>query len=201
VTPTEFYDDSGFPILDAENDEDTQARDSPTGSADAGEGEDQEEADEDANNDEEAPEPEVLDPFPKRRKKAALAKAKAAAKANPTRRVTGKQADPDTPQKHAGAAPASPKSTCKASSRPPQDVPLVKPRVAGPTKEKVSRCQLTALQTEPNGTLRRVHVYTSFLNSWGESFHVDMLKVSHAITQDGLTKKQALDLRDELKPK
>jgi hypothetical protein len=180
VAETELYDTDGFPILDGQQHDENKR--SPDGS-------DDKEDDED--------EIQILDPKPKRRKQAS-AKPKGKAKASPKGKPPLAPA-PSTPRATPKKA-ASPAASSKNSSKPPTDVVLLKPRVTGPTKESNSRSQLTAVQTAPDGSLRKVHVFTKFKNTWGKLVHAHVLQVSQAILEGSITKDDALAMREKLRP-
>jgi len=99
------------------------------------------------------------------------------------------------------------KETAAASSkkvsktRLPQDIvaalPLSRCTMSGPTAELPPRVELCA-KGQLDGKTIRVYVYTTTETKWGPSFVSDMKRVVEAIESKGLTKLEALSLRDEL---
>ena len=69
--------------------------------------------------------------------------------------------------------------------------------MSGPTGELIPRAELCA-KGEINGKTVRVHIYTTTETKWGPSFVPDMKQVAKAVEDQGLTKAEALRLRDQL---
>ena len=76
------------------------------------------------------------------------------------------------------------------------DEPLEQIRIVGPTNEKNPRCEVTARGARSK---RRVHVFTLTRNSWGESAYADAERVSKQIVARGLSKNEAIALKNSLK--
>ena len=110
--------------------------------------------------------------------------------------------------KHLKKAPA-PKT--KAAKKQPavaklepsvEDINLLElssPKLAGPTNEKNSRCELTAHAQLASGEWKRVHVWTATVSKWGDSLHDDMLSIANSIRAGGQSKAKCLEKRDKLK--
>ena len=76
-------------------------------------------------------------------------------------------------------------------------LPLKGAMMSGPTGELIPRVELCA-KGEINGKTVRVHIYTATETKWGPSFVSDMKQVAKAVEDQGLTKAEALRLRDQL---
>ena len=76
---------------------------------------------------------------------------------------------------------------------------LSSPKVAGPTNEKNSRCELTAHAQLASGEWKRVHVWTATVSKWGDSLHDDMLSIANSIRAGGQSKAKCLEKRDKFK--
>ena len=60
------------------------------------------------------------------------------------------------------------------------------------------RAELTAHVLPPSGTRTRIHVLTLYQASWGEKFFTDASRIKVQAARQGLSKQQALRLRDEM---
>ena len=61
------------------------------------------------------------------------------------------------------------------------------------------RAELTAHVTLPTGTKSRIHIVTLYAASWGAAFHTDAIRIKDQIVMQGLSKLQALQVRDGLR--